>query len=195
MLLTSCKDNICRLWVETILPEDGLVDLQHLDPNALNNPMFHTHRHKNRFMQRLHHIRNVVNKRKSHLPGGLMQGIAPLPSTQSIHDFHKFGVHPNSVAPGFHFHLAASINPDTGKYIAPGILCYLSDSQNQLLNVKLEPQKCYRNVITCMTIPWFMYSHGKDVHECSRCIMNPQNIKDGLLSSSIMINCHRKSFT
>ena len=43
-----------------------------------------------------------------------MQGIAPLPSTQSEHDFHKFGIHPNSVAPGFHFHLAASINPDTG---------------------------------------------------------------------------------
>ena len=38
-----------------------------------------------------------------------------LPSTQSIHDFHKFGIHPNSVAPGFHFHLAASINPDSGE--------------------------------------------------------------------------------
>ncbi len=47
-------------------------------------------------------------------PGQPLQGIAPLPSTQSEHDFHKFGVHPNSVAPGFHFHLAASINPDTG---------------------------------------------------------------------------------
>ena len=45
-----------------------------------------------------------------------MQGIAPLPSTQSEHDFHKFGIHPNSVAPGFHFHLAASINPDTGEW-------------------------------------------------------------------------------
>ena len=57
MLITLCRDNICRLWVETILPEDGLVDLNQLDPNATTLPMFHTQRHRNRFMQRLHHIR------------------------------------------------------------------------------------------------------------------------------------------
>jgi hypothetical protein len=57
MLVTSCRDNICRLWVETVLPEDGLVDLQQLDPAAAHNPMFHTHRHKKRFLQRLHHMR------------------------------------------------------------------------------------------------------------------------------------------
>ena len=54
-----------------------------------------------------------------------MQGIAPLPSTQSEHDFHKFGIHPNSVAPGFHFHLAASINPDTGMIKCSEKLVYL----------------------------------------------------------------------
>ena len=63
------------------------------------------------------YYRNTLNKRRRQTgpPGQPMQGIAPLPSTQSEHDFHKFGIHPNSVAPGFHFHLAASINPDTGK--------------------------------------------------------------------------------
>jgi hypothetical protein len=45
-------------------------------------------------------------KRKSMISEGMN-------AAQSVHDFHKFGVHPNSVAPGFHFHLAASINPDT----------------------------------------------------------------------------------
>ncbi len=64
------------------------------------------------------HCRNTLSKRKQNLgssqAGFTHQGIAPLPSTQSEHDFHKFGIHPSSVAPGFHFHLAASINPDTG---------------------------------------------------------------------------------
>jgi len=26
MLVTSCKDNICRIWVETVLLDDGLMD-------------------------------------------------------------------------------------------------------------------------------------------------------------------------
>lgn len=56
MLVTSCKDNICRLWVETVLPEDGLVNLSQLDPQA-HHPKYRTHRHKHRFMQRLKHMK------------------------------------------------------------------------------------------------------------------------------------------
>lgn len=57
MLVTSCLDNVCRLWVETILPDDGLVDLEQFDPNSSMDPKFHTHRHKKRFLQRLKTIR------------------------------------------------------------------------------------------------------------------------------------------
>ncbi len=57
MLITSCRDNICRVWCETILPEDGLVDLQQLDPSSSTVPLFHTQRQKNRMMMRLSHIR------------------------------------------------------------------------------------------------------------------------------------------
>ena len=57
MLITSCKDNVCRLWCETILPEDGLVDVQQIQPHTTPNPMFHTHRHKNRLMQKVHQAR------------------------------------------------------------------------------------------------------------------------------------------
>lgn len=57
MLVTSCLDNVCRLWVETILPDDGLVDLEQFDPNSSVDPKFHTHRHKKRFLQRLKTIR------------------------------------------------------------------------------------------------------------------------------------------
>jgi WD40 repeat protein len=34
MLVTNCEDNISRLWCETVLPDDGLISLQHLDPEA-----------------------------------------------------------------------------------------------------------------------------------------------------------------
>ena len=34
MLVTNCSDNISRLWCETVLPDDGLVSLQQLDPAA-----------------------------------------------------------------------------------------------------------------------------------------------------------------
>jgi hypothetical protein len=32
--VTNCEDNISRLWCETVLPDDGLISLQHLDPEA-----------------------------------------------------------------------------------------------------------------------------------------------------------------
>ena len=57
MLITSCKDNVCRIWSETILPDDGLLDLEQFDPSASFDPKFHTHRHKKRFLQRLKTIR------------------------------------------------------------------------------------------------------------------------------------------
>ena len=60
MLVTSCRDNISRVWVETVLPDDGLVSLHHLDPIAAQNPRFRTHRHKHRFMQRLKHMKLVI---------------------------------------------------------------------------------------------------------------------------------------
>jgi hypothetical protein len=57
MLVTSCEDSICRVWVETVLPEDGLVNMNNFDPLAAQNPRFRTHRHKHKFMQRLKHMR------------------------------------------------------------------------------------------------------------------------------------------
>ena len=57
MLVTNCEDSICRVWVETVLPEDGLVNMSNFDPLAAQNPRFRTHRHKHKFMQRLKHMR------------------------------------------------------------------------------------------------------------------------------------------
>ncbi|CAH0558785.1 unnamed protein product [Brassicogethes aeneus] len=125
MLVTSCKDNICRLWVETVLPEDGLVNLSQLDPQA-HHPKFRTHRHKHRFMQRLKHMKTCFHIRrhaKNQAQG--FQGPSPpiptLPSTYSVHDFHSYGYHGTGVTPGLHFHLAASVNAETDIPLVPSI--------------------------------------------------------------------------
>lgn len=57
MLVTSCEDNVCRIFVETILPDAGLLDLEQFDPAASSEPKYHTQRHKKRFVQRLKTIR------------------------------------------------------------------------------------------------------------------------------------------
>ncbi|CAH1397587.1 unnamed protein product [Nezara viridula] len=127
MLVTSCRDNICRIWVETVLPDDGLVNMQQFDPLAAQNPKFRTHRHKHRFMQRLKHMKTCFHLRRTAKEGsssaGGLGGINParstiptLPSTYSVHDFHSYGFHGTGVIPGLHFHLAASINAETGLF-------------------------------------------------------------------------------
>ncbi|KAK3098460.1 hypothetical protein FSP39_019692 [Pinctada imbricata] len=121
MLITSCVDNVCRLWCETILPDDGLVDLEQFDPNASMEPKFHTHRHKKRFIQRLKTIRHAIHKRKKHHKFGpeTVMSVPHLNSMASVHDFHKSSLHNNGVAPALHFHLAASINPETDIPLLP----------------------------------------------------------------------------
>jgi len=56
MLVTSCKDDICRIWAETVLPDDGLIDSYQVD--VLNSQLLSAQQHKKRFLQRLHHIRS-----------------------------------------------------------------------------------------------------------------------------------------
>ncbi|KAJ8305006.1 hypothetical protein KUTeg_018589 [Tegillarca granosa] len=124
MLVTSCIDNVCRLWCETILPDDGLVDLEQFDPNATLDPKFHSHRHKKRFIQRLKTIRHAIHKRRKHTKFGpdtimSMPNFSTVNSVASVHDFHKFSIHNNGICPALHFHLAASINPETDIPLLP----------------------------------------------------------------------------
>ncbi|XP_068239086.1 dmX-like protein 2 isoform X2 [Palaemon carinicauda] len=132
MLVTSCRDNISRVWVETVLPDDGLVSLHHLDPIAAQNPRFRTHRHKHRFMQRLKHMKACFQLRRPPGKGGgpvLMGNLGSLgseplptiPSSYSVHDFHMYGIHATGITPGFQFHLAASINAETDIPLVPSI--------------------------------------------------------------------------
>uniref|UniRef100_A0A6B2EFJ9 Putative rabconnectin n=1 Tax=Phlebotomus kandelakii TaxID=1109342 RepID=A0A6B2EFJ9_9DIPT len=141
MLVTSCLDNICRIWVETVLPDDGLVNMNQFDPLATQNPKFRTHRHKHRFMQRLKHMKTCFHiRRHAKHQGALgLNGMGPafggpgagtnlghapipsLPSTYSVHDFHSYGYHGTGVTPGLHFHLAASINAETDIPLVPSM--------------------------------------------------------------------------
>ncbi|XP_050067707.1 dmX-like protein 2 isoform X2 [Anopheles maculipalpis] len=144
MLVTSCLDNICRIWVETVLPEDGLVNMNQFDPLASQNPKFRTHRHKHRFMQRLKHMKTCFHIRRHAKHSGTggangLNGMGPgfggpgasagfgnapiptLPSTYSVHDFHSYGYHGTGMRSGLHFHLAASINAETDIPLVPSM--------------------------------------------------------------------------
>lgn len=143
MLVTSCLDNICRIWIETVLPDDGLVNMTQFDPLASQNPKFRTHRHKHRFMQRLKHMKTCFHIRR-HAKNGAIIGnmtssidaplrnsaIPSLPSSYSVHDFHSYGFHGTGVSPGMHFHLAASINAETDIPLVPSMLT--ADSSNNI---------------------------------------------------------------
>ena len=132
MLLTSCMDNISRLWIETILPDDGLLNMQHLDPLASQNPKYRQNRHKHGFVERLKHMRKSFRKARTQRENQQQQTnssgvtltvkkepVPTLPSSNSGHDFHKFGVHGTGVSPECHFHLAVSINADTDIPLVP----------------------------------------------------------------------------
>ena len=54
-LITSCKDNICRIWSETILPDDGLVQNSQGDSNY--DTLAKSAGHKRKLLNKLHKMR------------------------------------------------------------------------------------------------------------------------------------------
>ncbi|XP_053611658.1 dmX-like protein 2 isoform X3 [Plodia interpunctella] len=122
VLVTSCVDNICRVWAETLLPEDewggGLVTSHARSPPRRQRA---THRHKHRFMLRLKHMKTCFhirrNAQSNKQPGA---PIPTLPSTYSAHDFHN-PYHASSYTGGLHFHLSASINAETDIPLVPSL--------------------------------------------------------------------------
>ena len=128
MLVTSCLDNICRIWSETILPEDGIVSMSQLDPNAAHNSKFRTHRQKARFVQRFRHMRQsfaarrVVKESVSSSSSCKPDPVANLPSTFSVHEFHNYGFQGTGISPGLHFHLSGTINALTDIPLVPSIV-------------------------------------------------------------------------
>ena len=129
VLVTSCSDNICRLWCETVLPDtaEGLpVSMHQLDPNASQDIKFRTHRQRAKFLQRFRHVRQSFATRKLTRDVASNNPVKPepiglLPSTYSIHEFHNYGYQGSGVSPGLHFHLAGTINAATDIPLVPSM--------------------------------------------------------------------------
>ena len=155
MLVSSCRDNICRVWVETVLPDDGSLAMVHIDPQA-QNPHFRTHRHKQKFLTRLKHMKsrfgshnkkdhnaslndesmgNISNSENNNVEvitngESIKEPIQGLPHVFSTHDVSSYGYHAMGVTAGYHFHLAASINAATDIPLVPCLSTPRSSNNN-----------------------------------------------------------------
>ncbi|XP_012281901.1 dmX-like protein 2 isoform X2 [Orussus abietinus] len=130
MLVTSCRDNICRVWTETIPPEiEGLANMSQFegsDRHGHHGKHRHHSMHKHRFMQRLKHMKTCFHirrhaKQQQHQAGHTAPTLPTLPSTYSVHDFHN-NYQSSGHYPGMHFHLAASINAETDIPLVPSLI-------------------------------------------------------------------------
>ncbi|XP_031780869.1 dmX-like protein 2 isoform X2 [Nasonia vitripennis] len=130
MLVTSCRDNICRVWTETIPPEiEGLANMSQFegsDRHGHHGKHRHHSMHKHRFMQRLKHMKTCFHirrhaKQQQHQAGHTAPTLPTLPSTYSVHDFHN-NYQSTGHYPGMHFHLAASINAETDIPLVPSLI-------------------------------------------------------------------------
>nr|XP_061804527.1 dmX-like protein 1 [Nerophis lumbriciformis] len=111
VLLTSCKDSVCRLWAETMLPGDSLLSGHHGNQHSDAQRSTSSSKICNGTLQEPFYL----DVPQCPLTGGL-------PHNQSRHYNHKKGSnnlpHANALC---HFHIAASINPATDIPLLPSI--------------------------------------------------------------------------
>ncbi|XP_067885987.1 dmX-like protein 1 isoform X2 [Heterodontus francisci] len=128
VLLTCCKDNVCRLWAETLLPSDSLLSGE--GHTQWSESVFATNNLKRNISSREKvNIRPFrIGRRRS---SGLVAHTGYLPHQQDAHEVHRnAAVHANSLC---HFHIAASINPATDIPLLPSITS-LSLGENEETN-------------------------------------------------------------
>ncbi|XP_050005167.1 dmX-like protein 1 isoform X1 [Alexandromys fortis] len=134
VLLTCCKDNVCRLWVETFLPNDCLLyggDYNHwCEPINLTNNFKRNASSKDRVQSALEvNLKPFRRGRRRSL--ALVAHTGYLPHQQDPHHVHRnTPLHPNALC---HFHIAASINPATDIPLLPSITS---------LNLSENEEKC-----------------------------------------------------
>ncbi|XP_010632202.1 dmX-like protein 1 isoform X1 [Fukomys damarensis] len=131
VLLTCCKDNVCRLWVETFLPNDFL--LYGGDCNHWSEPINLTNNFKRNASSK-ERVQNALEVNLRHFRRGRRRSLALLahtgylPHQQDPHHVHRSApLHANALC---HFHIAASINPATDIPLLPSITS-LSLSENE----------------------------------------------------------------
>uniref|UniRef100_A0A8D2MNU3 Dmx like 2 n=1 Tax=Zonotrichia albicollis TaxID=44394 RepID=A0A8D2MNU3_ZONAL len=116
VLLTSCLDGICRLWAETLLPEDTLLGEQICETttSSISSTISQSGKQKDTIQHALevHTIHHLKNMRKGQRRSSvLVTHTDVLPDQQGIHEVQRHISH-QANALG-HFHIAASINPNT----------------------------------------------------------------------------------
>ncbi|KAM8961070.1 dmX-like protein 1 isoform 2-T2 [Pelodytes ibericus] len=122
VLLTCCKDNVCRIWAETLLPNDSLLCgdgfSQRTEPDSLNNNFRRNPSSKERVQSALElNLRHFRRGRRRSL--ALMAHTGYPPNQKDAHEVHRnTPFHGNALC---HFHIAASINPATDIPLLPSI--------------------------------------------------------------------------
>ncbi|OCU02216.1 dmX-like protein 1 isoform X4 [Xenopus laevis] len=122
VLLTCCKDNVCRLWAETLLPNDSLLSGEGfnlmIEPDGVNNNFKRNSSSKER-------VQSALESNLKHFRRGRSRSLALVahtgyhPHQQNAHNVHRnTPFHGNALC---HFHIAASINPATDIPLLPSI--------------------------------------------------------------------------
>ncbi|KAF6351127.1 Dmx like 2 [Rhinolophus ferrumequinum] len=114
VLLTSCHDGVCRLWAETLLPEDCLLGEQICETttSSIASNLTYAGRHKDRIQHALETIHHLKNLRKGQRRSSVLVTHTELmPDQMATHEVQRhISHHANALC---HFHIAASINPAT----------------------------------------------------------------------------------
>ncbi|XP_060787870.1 dmX-like protein 1 isoform X2 [Neoarius graeffei] len=122
VLLTCCKDSVCRLWAETLLPSDCLLSGLRQNHSSINNDTVKSSNIKKAHYNNKGHSRNLPELNLAELSRRPVRGMAHtrlLPHQQNKHYTHRATTtHANALC---HFHIAASINPATDIPLLPSI--------------------------------------------------------------------------
>ncbi|KAM4744267.1 dmX-like protein 2 isoform 2-T2 [Anableps anableps] len=115
VLLTSCEDGVCRLWSETLLPEDSLLGGQITEnTHSFSSSLPGLGGNKDKIqhaLESIHHLKQLRRGRRR--SSALVAHSELLPSqlgTQDAHTHRHIAHHANALC---HFHISASINPNT----------------------------------------------------------------------------------
>uniref|UniRef100_A0A8C1VT33 Dmx-like 2 n=1 Tax=Cyprinus carpio TaxID=7962 RepID=A0A8C1VT33_CYPCA len=112
VLLTSCADGICRLWSETLLPEDSLLGGQISENSSSFSSSLPNIAQKDKIqhaLESIHHLKHLRRGRRR--SSALVAHTELLPSQLGSHETHRhISHHANALC---HFHISASINPNT----------------------------------------------------------------------------------
>ncbi|XP_034536056.1 dmX-like protein 2 isoform X3 [Notolabrus celidotus] len=115
VLLTSCEDGVCRLWSETLLPEDSLLGGQISEnTHSYSSSLPGLAGNKDKIqhaLESIHHLKHLRRGRRR--SSALVAHSELLPSqlgTQDAHTHRHIAHHANALC---HFHISASINPNT----------------------------------------------------------------------------------